>query len=156
MKRNSKKKNSDKQLISAKGMSLLFHYGSNLTYALVVQPLSRKNCCCCTIVQSERIFERTWSAFVLSHHSFITIYIDFYIWTLDEYYQFYTFSFLHEQNSKMWHSIRINYKMKTSIGRQNDIITHIDIYLHLLIAIMSKKLYKHVIKLTYNCYLLTI
>ena len=94
-------KHSDKQLISAKGMSLLFHYGSNLTYALVVQPLSRKNCCCCTIVWSERIFERTWSAFVLSHHSFITIYIDFYIWTLDEYYQFYTFSFLHEQNSKM-------------------------------------------------------
>ena len=94
-------KHSDKQLISAKGMSLLFHYGSNLTYALVVQPLSRKNCCCCTIVWSERIFERTWSAFVLLHHSFITIYIDFYIWTLDEYYQFYTFSFLHEQNSKM-------------------------------------------------------
>ena len=42
MKRNREEKHSDKQLISAKGMSLLFHYGSNLTYALVVQPLSRE------------------------------------------------------------------------------------------------------------------
>ena len=117
MKWNGKEKHSDNQLISAKGMSLLFHYGSNLTYALVVQPLSRKNCCCCTIVWSERIFERTWSAFVLSHHSFITGYIDFYIWTLDEYYQFYTFSFLHQRNSKMRQSIWIDYKMKIAIRR---------------------------------------